>query len=155
MPTAIVSRNAVVTHCAAAAATSRLSMSGGVALLIIVSFKMTTNDETKIRLMTSLLRRAVSAAAASSRVVAFIVSLRRRAARCSRPWRLRIVRLAARARHLDGTASSDEPKRKAGLHRMRGNHGGHDETRFHCDECRGGRGGDSDRTHTRAVDGAR
>src|SRR5262245_24836085 len=76
MPTAIVSRNAVVTHCAAAAVTPRLCISGGVALLIIVSLRMTTNDETKIRLMTSLLRRAVSAAAASSIVVAFMTRLK-------------------------------------------------------------------------------
>jgi hypothetical protein len=76
---------------------------------IIVSLRMTTNDEVKIRLMTSVLRRAVSAAAASSMVVAFMISLSRSAARCSRRWRLRIVRLAPCGRQLDGTPRSDEP----------------------------------------------
>jgi hypothetical protein len=71
MTTAIVSRNAVVTHCAAAAVTPRLSMSGGIATLMIVSFRITTKAETSSKLMTSRLRRAVSAAAAS-KVVAFI-----------------------------------------------------------------------------------
>ena len=74
MTTAMVSRNAPVTHWAAAAVTPRLTMSGGIATLMIVSFKITTNDETSSRLMTRRLRRAVTAAAAS-RVVAFMIEL--------------------------------------------------------------------------------
>jgi hypothetical protein len=72
MTTAIVSKNAVVTHCAAAAVTPKLCMRGGIATLMIVSFKITTNAETSKSLMTRLLRTACSAPAAS--VVAFMGS---------------------------------------------------------------------------------
>ncbi len=44
--TAIVSKNAVVSHCAASAPTPRLTISRGIATFIIVSFRITTNADT-------------------------------------------------------------------------------------------------------------
>src|SRR5688572_28022853 len=75
--TAIVKRNAVVTHWAAFAVTPRLSMSRGMATLMIVSLRITTNDATNNRLMTSLLR-AVTCAPASRAVAAFMVGVLRK-----------------------------------------------------------------------------
>ena len=73
MTTAIVSRNAVVSHCAALAVTPRLAMRRGIATPMIVSFRITTNDETSSRLMTRRLRAACSVPAAS--VVAFMARI--------------------------------------------------------------------------------
>ena len=61
MTTAMVSRNAVVSHCARPAVTPRSSMRRGIATLMIVSLRKTTKVDTSNRPMTSRLRAAVSA----------------------------------------------------------------------------------------------
>jgi hypothetical protein len=63
--TAMVSRNAVVSHCAALAGTLKLPIRRGIATPMIVSLRITTNAEISRRLMTSLLRVATFVASAS------------------------------------------------------------------------------------------
>src|SRR6185312_5322932 len=59
MTTAMVSRNAVVSHCASLAETWSASLMVGMATLRMVSFSITTKAETSSRLMTRLLRAAL------------------------------------------------------------------------------------------------
>lgn len=58
--TAMVSRKAVVSHCAVLAVTPRSFISGWMATLMIVSLRKTTKVETSNNPMTSLLRAAVA-----------------------------------------------------------------------------------------------
>lgn len=58
MTTAMVSRNAVVSHCTSVAGALKASISGGRATLMAVSLSITTKVETSSVLMTIVLRRA-------------------------------------------------------------------------------------------------
>ncbi len=57
--TAMVRRNAVVSHCAALAVTPRSVISGWIATLMMVSLRNTTKVETSSSAITSRLRAAV------------------------------------------------------------------------------------------------
>ena len=76
--TAMVSRNAVVNHCAAPAVTPRSAIRWGMATLMIVSLRMTTKLDTSSSAMTRRLRAAslglmAAAGANGSRLVASVL----------------------------------------------------------------------------------
>ena len=66
MTTAIVSRNAVVSHCPTDGGTPRSSMMGGSATFITVSLRKTTNVETSRSAMTIVFLRECSGASGAS-----------------------------------------------------------------------------------------
>ncbi len=65
MTTAIVSRNAVVSHCPVAGSMPRSAMMSGSATFITVSLRNTTNAETSSRPITTVLRREWSTGCAA------------------------------------------------------------------------------------------
>ena len=92
MTTAIVSRNAVVSHCAALASTPRLTINGGIATPMIVSFRITTNADTKSSRITAAwwgaiwLESDMGAAAAMSAEWVVMMECSRGFGRAHRPW---------------------------------------------------------------------